>query len=285
MRTDLAPKESPKPCHVYLLVHRYEPRFKIGVSIDPDSRMNSLPEYLEIDEEQSLSLCLSSQKRAFGIERILHKALEDFRLHIRGKVAKTWPGGTEWFHLEGFLHAVQLLEHVPTGRTQETLRLQRLDGSEIDKHLYIWRAKSSEKTLRAERAARQNVIQIRKILAFLATVGKHCRLFWRPFAQASVDALGRHQSAQSERVVVMGLAELWEPGAIGPRFALSLSETWMFQTGKGQKSGEQQSLLTIIRFSAEQPKDLEFELIDRQNILRWPAGVLILRIWDEWLGR
>jgi len=77
---------------------------------------------------------------------------------------------------------------------------------------------------------------------------------------------------------------LWEPGAISPRYALGLSETWMFQTGKGRKGEDRRSMLSLIRFSADQPKDLELHLVERQSILIWPGASLMLRIWEEAVG-
>lgn len=44
MRSDLRPEEDNEPCHVYLLVHRHEARFKIGISVAPVVRLSLLPE-------------------------------------------------------------------------------------------------------------------------------------------------------------------------------------------------------------------------------------------------
>lgn len=284
MQSDVASAEDRRPCHVYLLVHRYEARFKIGISVQPAIRLTALPEARQIDEEQSLTLCLPSQHRALRIEKILHKALDDFRLLVSSSLGVAWPGGTEWFHLDGFLHAVDLLQRLPRGRTQETLRLQRLDGGEVDESLCIWNTKGNERRLRKETAARENVIRMRQIRTHFQAIAPHCHWSWRPATKTGVDTLGRATPAQPERVVIHGLADLWEPGAIGPRYALGLSETWMFQTGKGREKGERRSMVSLIRFSAEQPKDLELHLIDRQSIQAWPGAAVMLRIWEEVLS-
>ena len=97
----------------------------------------------------------------------------------------------------------------------------------------------------------------------------------------SIDALGRTITAMPEMLVVRGLSDLWEPGAIGPRYAMGMSETWMFQTGGRGKVNELQSMVSLIRFSVEKPKDLEIHLIDRKIIQTWPGAALMLRIWDE----
>lgn len=270
-----------RPCHVYFLVHRNEPRFKIGLSVDPKDRLTALPEAFEIDEEQSLTLCLASESRAHRIEKILHRALDDFRLVVYSQDGSSWPGGTEWFHLDGFLHAVDLLEHVPRGRTQETLRLCRLDGSEVDRSLYSWRDTGRALRIRRETAWRENVIKMRRIQSALKAIEPHRRLSWRSATEASIDALGRTIAAMPEMLVVRRLSDLWEPGAIGPRYAMGMSETWMFQTGGRGKVNELRSMVSLIRFSVEKPKDLEIHLIDRKIIQTWPGAALMLRIWDE----
>jgi hypothetical protein len=84
-----------------------------------------------------------------------------------------------------------------------------------------------------------------------------------------------------EMLVIKGLSDLWEPGAIGPRYAMGMSETWMFQTGGRGKVEELRSMVSLIRFSSEKPKDLEIHLIDRKIIQIWPGAALLLRIWDE----
>ena len=284
MRSDLRPEEDGGPCHVYLLVHRHEARFKIGISVAPAVRLTDLPEANQIDHQQSLTLCLPSRGRALRIEKILHKALDDFRLDVHSSLGVPWDGGTEWFHLECFMHAVDLLQRLPKGRTQETLRLQRLDGAAVDESLYIWKTRGDERLLRREAVARENVIRMRQIWTAFQAIAPYCRWSWRPATQAGADALGRATTMRPERVVIKGHADLWEPEALGPRYALGSSETWMFDTGKGRKEHSRRSMVSLIRFSPEQPKDLELHLIDRRTVQAWPGAALMLRIWDEIIG-
>lgn len=281
MRTEEVSEDDQRPCHVYLLVHRYEPRFKIGISVEPAVRLTALPEAHQIDEVQSLTLCLPSQHRALRIEKIMHKALDDFRVLVRSSLGLSWPGGTEWFHLDGFLHAVDLLQRMPRGRTQETLRLQRLDGGEVDESLCIWKTQGDERRLRKDTAARENVLQMRQIRTCFQAIAPYCSWSWRPATGAGTDALGRATPTQAERVVIRGLADLWEPEALGARYALGFSKTWMFKTGKGRQGEDRRSMVSLIRFSAEQPKDLELHLIERQSMQAWPGAALMLRIWEE----
>ena len=58
----------------------------------------------------------------------------------------------------------------------------------------------------------------------------------------------------------------------------------MFETGKGRKEHSRRSMVSLIRFSAEQPKDLEHHLIDRRSLQGWPGAALMMRIWEEIVG-
>lgn len=283
-QSELRRDGKPRPCCVYLLVHAHEPRFKIGLSISPLTRLMSLPEARSIDRKESLMLELPSQRSAYRVEKTLHRALEDFRVRVFDAQGGVWPGGTEWFELDAFMHAVDLLRHMPKGKTQETLQLMCLDRSAVEDDFFCWKTAVSERDLRREAAARQNVMQIRKVQQLIKTLECHRFCVWRPARAPSTDALGRTLPAQSERLVIKGLSELWEPSAYGARVDILVSDTWMFQTGKGRKEGERRSMVSLIRFSPDRPKDLELHLIDRQTIQQWPGAALMLRIWRETVG-
>lgn len=274
----------PRPCCVYLLVHDHEPRFKIGLSVAPLTRLMSLPEARSIDKKESLMLELPSQRSAYRVEKALHRALEDFRVRVFDAKCGVWPGGTEWFELDAFMHAVDILRHMPLGKTQETVRLTRLDRSAVEDDYFCWKSAVSERELRREAAARQNVMQIRKVQQLIKTLERHRVCLWRPAMAPTTDSLGRTLPAQTEHLVIKGLSNLWEPGAYGARVAIQASDTWMFQTGKGRKESERRSMVSLIRFSPDQTKDLELHLIDRQTIQQWPGAALMLRIWRETVG-
>lgn len=123
------------------------------------------------------------------------------------------------------MHAVDLLQRPPKGRTQDTLRLQRLDGDAVDESLYLWQTRGDERRLRQEATARENVIRMRQIWTAFQAIAPYCRWSWRPATEAGTDALGRATTMQPERVVIRGHADLWEPDALGPRYALGSSET------------------------------------------------------------
>jgi hypothetical protein len=98
-----------KPCFVYLAAHAAGQRFKIGLSIDPISRFQQLPEAGKIDLTVSLVRRLPSQGRAHQVERALHKALQPFRLAGLHQGA----GCTEWFRMEAFSRASVFIDLMP----------------------------------------------------------------------------------------------------------------------------------------------------------------------------
>ena len=115
---------------------------------------------------------LAEQIHLLDHRHLQQVALDDFRLDVHSSLGVPWDGGTEWFHLECFMHAVDLLQRLPKGRTQETLRLQRLDGDAVDESLYLWKTRGDERLLRREAVARENVIRMRQIWTAFQAWGK-----------------------------------------------------------------------------------------------------------------
>lgn len=138
-----------KPCYVYLAVHRAQQRFKIGVSIDPLSRFQQLPEAGDIDLTVTLVRRLPSKGRAVQVERSLHRALDPYRLQL----AHRGDGDTEWFGMEAFARASVLIDAMPdavlpaqslarrTGDAQrnEYVRIAEANVGQTMKALTLWR--------------------------------------------------------------------------------------------------------------------------------------------------
>lgn len=283
-KSECSQERKARPCCVYVLVHAHEERFKIGLNIEPLARLMQLPEARVIDMKASLMLRLPSERSARRVEKTLHRALDDFRVRVFDAHGGVWPGGTEWFELAAFMHAVDLLRHMPKGRTQETLRLQYLDGSAVEDDFFSWKSAVSERDLRREEAARENVTKMRTIQRLLKTLMRHCKCTWVPAKGASTDALGRATAAQPERLLIHGIRNLWEVGAISARVAINATDLWMFRTGKRRQWEKSQTMVSLIRYNQDSPTTLEFHVVDRQIIRQWPGAKMILRIWRETVG-
>ena len=92
--------EREQPCFVYLAVHSAGQRFKVGLSIDPLTRFEQLPEAHDIDLTVTVVRRLPSQARANQVERSLHKALHPFRLRAEHGETAT-PSGSRWMLSRG----------------------------------------------------------------------------------------------------------------------------------------------------------------------------------------
>lgn len=115
------PSRRHQPCSVYLLVHEFEPRFKIGLSQDPLKRAMILPDSPHLQWDACVKATLPTRDRAYQVERAMHKALAVFRIHVRGDDGQVWDGGSEWFDLKGLSHAINLLSMMPEGEDSEKL--------------------------------------------------------------------------------------------------------------------------------------------------------------------
>ena len=135
-----------KPCYVYLAVHRAGQRFKIGLSIDPLSRFQQLPEAGDIDLTVTLVRRLPSKARALQVERSLHRALDPHRLLLEQR----GDGYTEWFRMEAFQRAGVMIDAMPDAvPPAEALARQAGDRQRNE---YV-------------RVAEANVVQVTKALA------------------------------------------------------------------------------------------------------------------------
>jgi len=97
------------PAYVYLARHQHQPRFKVGISIDPLRRLSLLPESRDIDYSRSLQMKLPDVSRAGEVEYGLHLLLRPWqRLGPPG-----YDGRTEWFDIVAWPVAVSALEALP----------------------------------------------------------------------------------------------------------------------------------------------------------------------------
>lgn len=124
-----------KPTYVYFLVGKGEQSgyFKIGQSADPYSRQGGLLQEIDLDR----SVCVGyKDDEAKENERWLHAYFADFRI-CRSVIG---PGGgcTEWFSMECFDDAVEILEANPgsTGVVKIEQRSKRINA-DIPESQYI----------------------------------------------------------------------------------------------------------------------------------------------------
>lgn len=268
-RASCAEPRSPRaarPSYVYLLVHREEPRFKIGKANDPRSRTAKLPEAPLIDPERSVTAMLPTQARAIEVERMLHKALAGFRLTLFEGPGTTWDGATEWFSVTGLRHAMNLLRVTPmAGAESARVQLVNFRGqsiatpSEAPARLPAW-------TDRRIEAADYNVQQIDKISQILQSLACELPMAYR------CDPGG-------PRLAIRGLKGAWQLHLLKARFEVVSSALWTLRTGSKDPQRQTKPLVTIIQYSPSEPDTMEFRVNREEVIRRLPAGAMVIEQW------
>ena len=180
--------ERDQPCFVYLAVHSAGQRFKVGLSIDPLTRFEQLPEAGDIDLTVTLVRRLPSQARASQVERALHKALQPFRL----RADHGGDGHTEWFQMDAFARAGLLIDLMPDaaepshtlvrrvseGRRTEYVRIAEANVAQTLAAVALWRLAGSLSGLTVVGEGAQVVLEIRNFRPSLhrAATGLRARL-------------------------------------------------------------------------------------------------------------
>lgn len=88
-------------CHLYLLAHRTEEEFKIGVAVDVHMRIAAIPHPIDISAS---FVARGTGEACYIAEKVMHRLLRRHRLPQR-----SGDGGTEWFASSCKPHALQLL--------------------------------------------------------------------------------------------------------------------------------------------------------------------------------
>lgn len=282
-RASCADSRSPRPArpsYVYLLVHRAEPRFKIGKANDPKARAAMLPEAPLIDHDRSVTALLPTQARAIEVERMLHKALAGFRLKLFDGPAITWDGSTEWFSVTGLRHAINLLRATPlAGAESARVQLANLRGEGIAAPAPE-QTRPSPRSGRRTQAADYNVEQIDEISQILLSLA--CEL------PMSYDC-----DPNGERLMIHGLKSAWQLHLLRARFEVVSSALWALRTGAKDTARETKPLVTIIQYSKCEPDTMEFHINREEVIRRLPAGAMVIEQWRRliaeltraWSGR
>ena len=261
------------PCYVYLLQHKNELRFKIGVAADTRTRADQLPEAGAINFAHSFQVRYPSRKRAVQIERMLHKALAGFNRLIEVGTAGPWDGATEWFATEGLSHALNLIRIVPKGSENEPASpLLDMKGKPVlGDALLRWMDRDTG-DLRRARVADVNVEVMYRIAHRLSELSMHVSMQWHS------------GPGQPDRLRVRNIRQQWTMFLMQVRLEIMSEDFWWLYTGHPPGPKERISLVTLIRYLPDQPDTLEFQLQDPALIRKLPGGGLVLGMWRDLCG-
>jgi Meiotically up-regulated gene 113 len=273
------------PCSVYLLVHQHDRRFKIGRSQAPVWRAQNLPEAPFIDWHNSLQVTFPNQSRASQIERMLHKALADFRLDLTLSHRAPWDGSTEWFAQSAFRHAINLLRVTPTaGDLSSLAQLLPLNQASVASsgasndtaELRVLAPDDATTTLlaiqeRQDNAAAYNLQQIGIVVELLTVLDWSLRIELHPCQT--------QPTPRPTIVRIHGLRDDWSEAIMQARFSVLDSERWALHTGYAVPKLQVVPLVRLMRYSTTSPQALELVVNDLKVIGRLPGGQDVVAQW------
>ena len=237
-----------KPCYVYLAVHRAGQRFKIGLSIDPLSRFQQLPEADDIDLTVTLARRLPSKARASQVERSLHRALDPYRLKLEHGGA----GYTEWFRMDAFQRASIIIDAMPDA-VLPAEALMRQDGDQ-QRNQYV-------------RVAEANVVQTTKAITL-----------WR--LAGSLMDVSVHEDGKQFWLTIKNFRPDSRRAATGLRAALlDLEESYRLRT-----LGRSKVPASLVRLVSYVGADLRIDLQRPALLSRLPGGAKLTQTLLDGLG-
>lgn len=276
-------------CYVYLLVHKDEPRFKIGVSNQPLMRAQSLPESGQIHLENSLQALFPSRVRAHQVERGLHRLLDGLRLNVVAEDGGAWGGGTEWFAIEGMSYAVNILQNTPLTDNGDGLVILSHLITEEQAQEESKRPCPRQRRMRREfDAAQANLAHMNQIVKTLRRLNDELTITWRKAERGSKPKEGASEKVKvlltvvhGELVCLHGIKDMWEPEVLSIRYQMCDSMFWMFETGKVRADQRKHSWLKRIQFDWKDKSTLLLCVEDRSVLQALPGGRAMLRLWDS----
>ncbi len=240
-----------QPFFVYLAVHSAGQRFKVGLSIDPLTRFEQLPEAGDIDLTVTLVRRLPNQARASQVERALQKALHPFRL----RAEHGGDGCTEWFQMEAFARAGLLIDLMPDaaapshtlvrrvteGRRGEYVRVAEANVASTLAAVALWRLAGSLAGLTVVGEGAQVVLEIRN---------------FRP---------SLHRAATGLRVRLLDI-----DGSYGLRTA--------------RRARSPASLVRLVSYAGQESNDLRIELHRAAVLAKLPGGAKLVQHLHDGIG-
>ena len=214
--------------YVYLMKHSRAKRFKIGLSNCPSVRAEQLIEDPMISRSQSIQVAFPSRKRASEVERSLHKALGDYRFIFESSCRHE--GDTEWFAMDGWHVAVELIKRIPIGR-DEVSKLESLLGD-----AYLDNSSSAVDSLQGfendhNRKVFENLRRMDNVVSIFLSLSAWChRLQIKISLEVVKLPCSSKQPMISYFLKITGLHQTWSVHELRLRYKLLNIDLYKFQT-------------------------------------------------------
>ncbi|MDO8651677.1 MAG: GIY-YIG nuclease family protein [Undibacterium sp.] len=214
--------------YVYLMKHNSADRFKIGLSNCPTARAGQLVEDRMISRTHSIQVAFPSRKRASEVERSLHKALGDYRFIFDNSCRHD--GDTEWFGMDGWHVAIELIKRIPIGR-DEVSKLESLLGV-----AYLDHASSAADSLKGfENDLNQKVFENLRRMDNVVNIFREL-IYWCSRWQIKVSVETVKMPCKSKQATslcilkITGLRQTWAVAELRLRYKLLNIDLYKFKT-------------------------------------------------------
>lgn len=264
--------------YVYLMKHLSAKRFKIGLSNSPSVRAGQLIEDSMICRSSSIQVAFPTRKRAGEVERSLHKALGDYR-HSFNKSYRH-DGDTEWFGIDGWQVAIELIKRMPIGR-DEVSKLECLTGV-----AYLDHASSATDSLKdfendLNRKVFENLRRMENVALTFSVLRYWCRQWQIKVSLEAVKMPRRSKRPMSFYILkIWGLHQTWSVAEMRLRYKLLDIDLYKFKTHASRGIHTEVSLVQHIEAVPPGVDLICMHLCSEVGLKRLPGGEGIHVLWQ-----
>lgn len=214
--------------YVFLKKHLSSKRFKIGLSNSPSVQAGQLIEDVMISRSSSIQVAFPSRTRASDVERSLHKALGDYRFIFENTFRHG--GDTEWFGMDGWNVAVELIKCIAIGRDE----VSKLEGLLGDAYLdYSSSAVDSLQGFENDHNSKvfENLRRMDNVASIFLSLGACChRLQIKVSLEAVKMPCSSKQPMISYILKIASLRQTWSVAELCLRYKLLNIDLYKFHT-------------------------------------------------------
>lgn len=273
--------------YVYLLMQKMGAYFKIGISNDPQRRADEIEVVVGLDRALSVMVLYPSRRRALKVERSMHGALNDFRISL-DCFSSNVIGHTEWFRIEGWDLAVNLIKRIPTHKNAHA-KLLGLGGDVLtdmealtENHYRAMRTELDEVIHSNMRNFNRLSAAFFKVASCVLKGELQIEKSNMKIAPQALDVKGCANKVTKFSVLqikIKGLHRRWDAEELRLRFALMDTSLYQLRTYSKRPGKATVSLLKRIEKLNVAGDELVLQVFDGPWLKKLPAGGDLYERW------
>ena len=277
--------------YVYMLLQHGGLKFKIGVSNEPSKRASQFMGFMDLNFDLSIMAKYPTRSRAIKVESAMHYALNDF------KTMPLWyetrcDGYTEWFSVEGWHVALNLIRRMPTEHAKQVEiynfkgELQDNATIRMDNKLHLLHSSMSPNVM-------INIDQINELCYTFWEISEDVKLGVLKFEMiekrlpaikhTKPDGAGPHKGTRRSRKLyelrILGLHSRWDAQELRLRRMVMNLEMYKFVTFSERHGEKWQSLIHRIERCGAEKDCLVLHMHNPAMLKKLPAGE---KLYEEW---